>query len=295
MNEEEKAQNLLELQTKTEKKIPNTKSEIQKEHYWRFINLLIFFLQHIIIGPSITGITSIAQTLSKVYKVDTNYIILSSSVLLGSNMIISIINAFVIEKFGLKNSNMLFSFLNVIGAILRCYMYIDPFYLLLGQFICGLGNSYLLLTAMRFFKNWFKKENIVVYFPFIAVAVFLGTGIGSILPFGWIDEEEQDLDKLDLKIRSYLWLYVYLFTGSFFLSVFFFREQPPIDFRNQVREGEAREGYGFRAFFSKVKELMSDFDFLLFVVIIGFGRGNLLMIFGLLNIFFTGIGLSQVF
>ena len=291
MNEEENRENLIELGT--EQKIEVTKSEITKQHYWRFINLLIFFIQHIIIGPSITGITSIGLTLSKVYSIDINYVILSSSILLGSNMVISVFNAFFIERLGLKNSNILFSLLNVIGAIFRCYLYINPIYLLIGQFICGLGNSYLLLTAMRFFKNWFTKKSTVIYFPFIAVAVFLGTGIGSILPFGWIDENEQDLDVLDHNIRNYLWLYVYLFIASLIMSLFFFRDQPPLEFRNQIQVGE-NANPTFRDFILKVKELMSDFQFLLFVVIIGFGRGNLLMIFALVNIFFSKIGLSQV-
>jgi len=68
------------------------------------------------------------------------------------------------------------------GLFVRYFMVENINYLLIGNFIAGIGNAYVVNAEMLFFKNWFHTKNIKYYFPLVAMSIFMGAGFGSFLP-----------------------------------------------------------------------------------------------------------------
>ena len=281
------------LLTQTDLKTALTTPNPYKENPWRFINLSIYFYQHYLIGMSISSINSIAPTITQAYKIPEEKIILANSLLLTFGIIGGITSAIILEKIGLKKSNVIFSIFSLIGVVIRCFIYETEVVLLVGQVFCGFGNSFIVSSEMLFFRNWFLERNIKFWFCFIGLGIFFGNGFGSLIPFLFIDENEKDLDILSSQIQRSLELHIYLYVINLLFSLFLFKEKPKKGF-GYIEEIKVDHSITFAHFKKDLKYLFTNKLFILLTLIVGFGRGNVIVILALFNIFSKKNDFSEI-
>lgn len=135
---------------------------------------------------------------------------------------------------------------------------------------------------MFFFKNWFLPENIVHFFPIIASSIFVGNGIGAYLPFIFIKENETDKDLIKTHFIQLCQVLMICGIVNFLLSLFFFKDK-------DERLHHKPLDYTWSHFVEETKTLFKNKTFIMFLFIIAFGRGNLLLIFTNMGIFFKKI------
>ncbi len=115
-----------------------------KEHWYRFPNLFLFFVQHCVLGSIFTGITPIANSLQEKLNYDIELVSFSVSLLLMTTIVFTILNTFFLQKIGLKIANVIFCFLTLLGIYVRTFMTEHINYLLLAYVIIGIANAYVL-------------------------------------------------------------------------------------------------------------------------------------------------------
>lgn len=139
-----------------------------------------------------------------------------------------------------------------------------------------------------FFKNWFHSENIIYYFPLIASALFIGDGLGAIIPFVYLDENQKNVEVLKVQYNKLCNFCMILAIANFFISLIFFRN------KTKGFKEEKMSSFTLKDFFIELKNLLTQSAFLKFVVLIAIGRGTLTMIVCNLNIFFKKLDFNEL-
>lgn len=259
-------------------------ADSKKDHPYQKVILAIFFMQHVLVGLSVPCFSSAPSIVEKVFGITDSQVILTPTMNIAGTFTVSLLNLFLVDLIGLKWANSLFSLFTVLGCSIRLLAFNGFFYGFLGQYVVGMGNSFILMSIMKLFKTWFSAERTRTIMPFLITGSPLGICIGVGLPYFFVNSAEPDLDKLKYQFGLYLWFHLCLSAFLALVSLVFFKEKPPTTNEEVVEQqvgGSLKE---------EVKNLFKSLVFWRFLGLVALSRAILLTTFPILAVIFKKLG-----
>jgi fucose permease len=130
------------------------------EYSYRFVIVLLFGLLSFVNGMCWVVVSPIAVPISNAYGVSEAIV----SLIPMSYMIIYIFMNFpsnwVLDAKGIKKGIVVGAVLTGIGSAIRCLVSYSFYFVIVGQFVCALGQPFILNAPTKIAVRWFSPKNV---------------------------------------------------------------------------------------------------------------------------------------
>lgn len=254
-------------------------NQVVQIYSYRWIVLFLFFLTNIIsqiLWVSFIPVTSLAM---KFYGVDEFSIILLSLIFLIVYIPVTFIAAWLIDKFDFKIGASIGSLFMGVFGFLRYFADNNYIFVLIFQIGIAIAQPFLLNTITKLSANWFSETERTTATGISLIATFIGIALGMfITPF----------IVIFISFRSMLLIYGILALIFGFLFVVFAKNKPPTPPSKELIIDKVFIFQGFR-------ELFSNRNFLILVIVFFLGMGVFNMITTYIELIVIPRGFNSIF
>ena len=254
-------------------------NQVVQIYSYRWIVLLLFFFTNIIsqiLWVSFIPVTSLAM---KFYGVDEFSIILLSLIFLIVYIPVTFIAAWLIDKFDFKIGASIGSLFMGVFGFLRYFADNNYIFVLIFQIGIAIAQPFLLNTITKLSANWFSETERTTATGISLIATFIGIALGMfITPF----------IVIFISFRSMLLIYGILALIFGFLFVVFAKNKPPTPPSKELIIDKVFIFQGFR-------ELFSNRNFLILVIVFFLGMGVFNMITTYIELIVIPRGFNSIF
>ena len=254
-------------------------NQVVQIYSYRWIVLFLFFLTNIIsqiLWVSFIPVTSLAM---KFYGVDAFSIILLSLIFLIVYIPVTFIAAWLIDKFDFKIGASIGSLFMGVFGFLRYFADNNYIFVLIFQIGIAIAQPFLLNTITKLSANWFSETERTTATGISLIATFIGIALGMfITPF----------IVIFISFRSMLLIYGILALIFGFLFVVFAKNKPPTPPSKELIIDKVFIFQGFR-------ELFSNRNFLILVIVFFLGMGVFNMITTYIELIVIPRGFNSIF
>ena len=254
-------------------------NQVVQIYSYRWIVLLLFFFTNIIsqiLWVSFIPVTSLAM---KFYGVDEFSIILLSLIFLIVYIPVTFIAAWLIDKFDFKIGASIGSLFMGVFGFLRYFADNNYIFVLIFQIGIAIAQPFLLNTITKLSANWFCETERTTATGISLIATFIGIALGMfITPF----------IVIFISFRSMLLIYGILALIFGFLFVVFAKNKPPTPPSKELIIDKVFIFQGFR-------ELFSNRNFLILVIVFFLGMGVFNMITTYIELIVIPRGFNSIF
>lgn len=132
------------------------------QYPYRFLISAIFILQSFTTGFLWTVVTPIALPIASAYHQSPTTVALLPSSFMILYFFINFPSNWLLDVKGIRHGLLVGIALSVLGAGLRVLVFISFSFLLLGQFVCAVGQPFLLNATSKVAARWFLPESVPI-------------------------------------------------------------------------------------------------------------------------------------
>ncbi len=284
-----------------ENKIDKSEEEVEsfnfKSHWYRYVTLIVYLINQTWFGTFNTAYTPLKKSLMIIFDLSETMIISSSSIFLVGNILPAPFVYSIIKKLGLTKSIILCNVICVLGSFSRIFIENSFYFVLLGQFLMGVGACFIVNTTIQFCYNWFHPTTRPLFLAIISFMNIVGGGLGNSVPIIFVDEKSS-FNTIHSQIHQYNFYSMVFCFGVFLLNLFFFKGKPPkgfghIDERQKTKDKTA-ETHFLRESFAYIKKLIKNPLFRTYFIIYNLSNTAVVVLSTIINIIVEEFGYDTV-
>jgi FLVCR family feline leukemia virus subgroup C receptor-related protein len=199
-----------------------------KVYKYRWIILLIFCLYSAINFLQFLQYSIIANITAKYYDVDDTLVDLTGLMFMICFIIFCLPINFLIEKYNLRITAILSSGLTTVGNLIKLLSASpDRFYVvLIGQFICAVGQVFMLSIPSKLASTWFGPEEVSTACAIAILGTQIGVAIGCVFPSNVVRNSD-NIDDIGNDFFTLMIIDAAVTSAIFLMVLLFFRAKPP--------------------------------------------------------------------
>lgn len=170
----------------------NTVSIFNQDNY-RFVVFLIFVSYNFYIGISINPYAAISKPLEIAYQASFSQVLSTMIGFIIGKILFASVAGLILEKIGLKLGIFVGLLMMTCGCFLRTWIEISFNFLIIGQFIIGMGGSVIISSQLKFLYEWFHPKGRGFYCTIISLSMTIGGGVGLVFMFFFLKNDEKDV------------------------------------------------------------------------------------------------------
>ena len=125
---------------------------------YKWVILFLYLLSDLIPSLLVTTTTPIAPQICSIYKITPSLANLTNLVFLISAAISTVVVSKYLDEKGVSFGIKLGAFICIIGSWIRLLVDYNFYFLILGNFIIGLGAPFIINSRSKIAANWFSLE-----------------------------------------------------------------------------------------------------------------------------------------
>ncbi len=183
---------------------PQAKSRGQLEQDpYSYLVILQYIAYGFTVGTSLTPFTPIFKSLNVAYGIEQYQVLQSTGFYLAGKTMFAVFAGIVMKLIGLRYG--LLSCLSVftIGVLLRFCIEISWWLVMLGQLVCGVAASMIIVSQLQLCQTWFPDKVRGFYLAIASISMILGGAFGLFYSLLFVREDEKDVEAIKAGIFSF--------------------------------------------------------------------------------------------
>jgi fucose permease len=140
--------------------LKNQEQQQYQQYPQRFLIASIFFLLSFMSGACWVVVSPISVSIAKAYHQSPTVVSLISMSYMLFYVIVNFPSNWMLDVKGVRTGVLVGAILTSLGSAIRCLVFYDFYLVILGQFLCAIGQPFILNATTKVAVRWFLPESV---------------------------------------------------------------------------------------------------------------------------------------